>query len=78
MLASYLIPPKDLALFQNHQQKRLKSIPQFLDDDAPFKRSQLYKLVNGGTIPTVKLGKRKYIDMVAWNRLQAGLSPVTE
>ena len=57
-------------------QKRLKPQEQFFREDAPFKRSHGLKLIADGTIRTVRIGKRRYIDMTAWQRQEAGLPPL--
>jgi hypothetical protein len=48
-------------------QKRLKPQEQFFREDAPFKRSHGLKLIADGTIRTVRIGKRKYVDMALQN-----------
>ena len=60
----------------NPSQKRLKPIPRFIEEDAPFRRSHALKLISQGVIKTVPIGKRKYVDMVAWERQAAGLPPI--
>jgi hypothetical protein len=61
---------------QDQSQKRLKPILRLVEEDAPFRRSHTLKLIAEGTIRTVKIGKRKYVDMVAWQRQEAGLPPI--
>jgi hypothetical protein len=63
-------------MLQEQSQKRLKPILRFIEEDAPFRRSHTLKLIAEGTIRTVKIGKRKYVDMVAWQRQEAGLPPI--
>jgi hypothetical protein len=57
------------------RRKRLKPIPRFVEDDAPFRRSHALKLISQGVIKTVTIGKRRYVDMEAWDRQEDGLPP---
>jgi hypothetical protein len=50
-------------------QKKLKPIPAFLRDDAPFARSKTFQLIKDGVIKTVRIGKRQYVDMQAFEQL---------
>jgi len=58
---------------EEYQGKRLKPVEPFIKEDAPFRRSHAYKLINSGEIKTVRIGKRRYVDMVAWRLQEAGL-----
>jgi hypothetical protein len=51
------------------QQKRLKSIPAFLREDAPFGHSKLYDLIRSGELEAVRIGKRWFIVMASFERL---------
>jgi hypothetical protein len=62
----------------NQSKKRLKPIPRFIEEDAPFRRSHTLKLISQQIIKTVQIGKRKYVDMVAWERQATGLPPIAE
>jgi hypothetical protein len=46
---------------------RLKPIPAFIREDSPFERTKAYRLIRSGEIKTVAFGKRRYVDMLAWN-----------
>ena len=49
--------------------KKVKSIPDFIREDAPFDRNKTYKLIASGDLQTVRIGGRQYIKMESFNRL---------
>jgi hypothetical protein len=49
--------------------KKLKPIPAFIREDAPFGHSKVYDLIKDGTLKTVRLGGRQYIVMESFERL---------
>jgi hypothetical protein len=54
---------------RDHPQKKVKSIPEFLKDDAPFGRVKVYQLIASGDLETVRIGGRQYIKMASFERL---------
>jgi hypothetical protein len=53
----------------NQPQKKLKSIPDFIREDAPFGRNKVYEFIRDGVLKTVRIGPRQYIVMESFNRL---------
>jgi hypothetical protein len=49
--------------------KKVKSIPDFLREDAPFERNKTYELIKSGALETVRIGGRQYIKMASFDRL---------
>jgi len=50
-------------------QKKIKSIPDFIKEDAPFGRNKVYELIKSGDLKTVRIGGRQYVVMSTFDRL---------
>ena len=49
--------------------KKIKSIPDFLKEDAPFGRNKCFELIRSGDLKTIRIGGRQYIRMESFARL---------
>jgi hypothetical protein len=52
-----------------NQTKPLKSIPDFIKEDAPWGHSKTWDLIKAGTLKTVRVGRRQYILMSSFTDL---------
>ena len=50
-------------------QKKIKSIPDFVRQDAPLGRNKIYQLIKDGSLRTVRIAGRQYIVMASFERL---------
>jgi hypothetical protein len=55
----------------NHPKKKIKSIPRFQEEDAPWGRNKTYELIKAGELKTVRIGGRQYIVMASFDQLSA-------
>jgi hypothetical protein len=54
---------------QSENKKKVKSIPAFLKEDAPWGRNKTYELIKSGDLKTVRIMGRQYVVMASFDQL---------